>query len=82
MNMQITKQEQFELVYKNNLVLILPELLRDSRVDPSAQDNWAIIWASANEHTEIVRLLLADSRVRDKLSSEQITRYEKQILII
>jgi len=38
-------------------------LLLDDRVDPSANDNWALIAASENGHLEIVKLLLSDSRV-------------------
>ena len=33
-------------------------LLQDKRVDPSAEDNYAIRWASANGYTEVVKLLL------------------------
>jgi Ankyrin repeats (3 copies) len=32
-------------------------LLMDERVDPSADDNEAIKWASANGHLEVVKLL-------------------------
>lgn len=38
-------------------------LLADPRVDPSSQDNAAIILASSKGHSEIVQLLLADDRV-------------------
>jgi hypothetical protein len=38
-------------------------LLGDSRVEPSADDNWAIEEAAENGHTEVVRLLLNDPRV-------------------
>ena len=38
-------------------------LLQDKRVDPSAEDNYAIRWASANGYTDIVKLLLEDERV-------------------
>ncbi len=38
-------------------------LLADQRVDPSAENNWDIIWASKKGHLEIVKLLLADPRV-------------------
>ncbi len=38
-------------------------LLNDPRVDPTADDNWAIQSASRRGHTEVVRLLLADPRV-------------------
>ena len=35
----------------------------DEGVDPSAQDNRAIRWASYNGHIEVVKLLLTDKRV-------------------
>ena len=38
-------------------------LLGDPRVDPSADDNYAIRWASFNGRLEVVKLLLADLRV-------------------
>lgn len=33
------------------------------RVDPSADNNYAIHWASSKGHVEVIKLLLADSRV-------------------
>ena len=42
---------------------IVERLLQDSRVDPSDNDNWAIIFASENGHSAIVERLLQDSRV-------------------
>ena len=38
-------------------------LLHDSRVDPSADNNYAIRTASFNGHAEVVQLLLQDPRV-------------------
>jgi hypothetical protein len=38
-------------------------LLTDSRVDPSARDNYAIRSASRNGHTDVAKVLLADARV-------------------
>jgi len=38
-------------------------LLADPRVNPSAEDNFAIHWASQNGHIEVVKVLLADPRV-------------------
>ena len=38
-------------------------LLADPRVDPSADDNYTIRWASNNGHDKVVSLLLADTRV-------------------
>ena len=38
-------------------------LLKDSRVDPAANNNEAIRYANSNGHVEVVKLLLKDSRV-------------------
>ena len=42
---------------------VVRELLKDSRVDPSAYDNSAIRGASMNGRLEVVRELLKDNRV-------------------
>ena len=42
---------------------IVQSVLTDPRVDPSAKNNIAIIWASTNGHLAIVQFLLADARV-------------------
>jgi len=42
---------------------VIKLLLADERVDPSAQDNYAIRWASEKGHLEVVKLLLADKKV-------------------
>ena len=39
------------------------EILSDSRVDPSAENNYAIKLASHFGHQEVVKLLLSDARV-------------------
>jgi hypothetical protein len=38
-------------------------LMKDERVDPSAQSNAAIRYASENGHSLVVELLLKDKRV-------------------
>jgi hypothetical protein len=38
-------------------------LLADERVDPSANDNYAIRFAAKNGHKEVVKILLADERI-------------------
>ena len=45
--------------YSESIIL----LLQDGRVDPGAQDNYAIRLASQKGHLEIVRILLQDCRV-------------------
>src|SRR5690606_6818132 len=47
----------------NGHLEIVQELLKDNRVNPSAQGNEAIRVASKNGHLEIVRELLKDNRV-------------------
>ena len=42
---------------------IFETLLEDPRVDPSAYNNYAIVFASDNGHLEVVKLLLKDPRV-------------------
>ena len=42
---------------------VVKALLADGRANPCADDNYAIQMAYQNEHTEVVRLLLADPRV-------------------
>ena len=44
-------------------------------VDPSEDGNYAIRYASYNGHTDIVKLLLQDERVKDTLSKEEIEKY-------
>lgn len=46
-----------------NNVAIARELLKDDRVNPASHRNMAITKAAENGHTDMVRLLLADSRV-------------------
>ena len=48
---------------KNGYLEIVQELLKDNRVDPSANNNDAIQWASGNGHLEVVEELLKDNRV-------------------
>ena len=42
---------------------VVQELLKDKRVDPSANNNYAIRWASEKGHLEVVQELLKDNRV-------------------
>ncbi|KAI8891890.1 ankyrin repeat-containing domain protein [Globomyces pollinis-pini] len=47
----------------------IDERFKNSRVDPSAESNYAIRWTSTKGHTETVKLLLADSRVDPSANS-------------
>ena len=55
-------------------------LLADPRVRlaPSADDNEAIRWASGNGHADVVRLLLADSRVDPNARDNEAIRCASQ----
>lgn len=46
------------------------------RVDPSIYRNTSIKWAYKNGHFPVVRVLIKDKRVREKLSKEEIVKYE------
>ena len=48
---------------ENGHTAVVDLLLKDGRVDPAADDNYAIRWASYYRHTEVVKLLLKDKRV-------------------
>lgn len=54
-------------------------LLQDERVDPSDVENLAIKEATENGHKEVVKLLLQDKRVRDKLPKEEFKTLQKWI---
>lgn len=53
---------------------VMKVLLSDSRVDPSAGSNHAIVWASKCGHFEIVKLLLSDPRVLNVCDSKNKSR--------
>jgi len=57
------KNQEFIDAVKNNDVNQVKVLLNDERVDPSADDNYAIRYAAENGRSEVVRLLLQDGRV-------------------
>ncbi len=54
---------QFVCLLKNGHIEVVNILLEDSRVDPSAKDNYASRWASYYGHIEVVNRLLEDPRV-------------------
>ena len=57
------QQEKFDLAINNNDIKNVKLLLKDKRVNPSNNNNSAILLASQNGHLEIVKLLLKDKRV-------------------
>jgi len=60
---------------RNGHIDIVKLLLQDERLDPSDDNNWTIRWASQYEKTGIVKLLIQDERVREKLTPQQIEKY-------
>jgi ankyrin repeat protein len=57
-----TQDDLMKAVRRTDNRELVKQILK-SGVDPSAQDNCAIKWAARNGHTDVVRLLLGDSRV-------------------
>lgn len=55
-------------------VTLVRNLLEDRRVDPRADNNFAIRYAAARGHTDIVRLLLADGRVDPRADNNYASR--------
>ena len=54
----------FKNLIESNIHLeVVKILMQDERVDPSADDNWAIRYASGNGRLEIVKILTQDKRV-------------------
>jgi hypothetical protein len=56
-------QKVFSRAVREGDAVTVRALLADPRVDPAANNNHAIRWASKNGRTEAVRALLADPRV-------------------
>ena len=52
--------------------------MADPRVDPAANENEAIRWASRYGHTETVRLLLADPRVDPTVNDNNPIRWASE----
>ena len=63
LDFSINDQYAIRWASENGYLQIVTSLLKDSRVDPSAEGQYAIKWASQNGHHEVVETLLKDSRV-------------------
>ena len=61
-----------ELACLHGHLPVLERLLQDTRLDPSSNDNTAILWAESKGHFHICKRLLQDHRVRNTLTSEQL----------
>ena len=56
-------EEDFYLACEEGHIEVIERLLQDERVDPAADDNFAIRAASENGHVVVVARLLQDKRV-------------------
>jgi ankyrin repeat protein len=63
---------KFRLEQNKDVISIL---IKDSRIDPSVDDNYAIRWASGGGYTEIVDLLLKDPRVDPSAEDNDAIRW-------
>jgi Ankyrin repeats (3 copies) len=78
-NLNMKPQELFNNWASNNGHLeIVKELLKDKRVDPSDDNNYAIRWASENGHLEVVKELLKDKRVDPSANNNEAIRWASQ----
>jgi hypothetical protein len=66
-NLNMKPQELFNNAVKYNIYQLIPDLLKDKRVNPSDNNNYAITKASSEGYLEIVKELLKDERVVNKL---------------
>ena len=63
---------------RNNKLLAVTSLLRDPRVDPSLDKNYAIRYASGFGYDEIVEILLKDDRVDPSAFCNSALRFASQ----
>ncbi|GAH45508.1 unnamed protein product, partial [marine sediment metagenome] len=59
----VTGDNRIRIALESGNLKAAIELLKEKRVDPSADDNCAIRWASKNGYVEVVKELLKDKRV-------------------
>ena len=72
---KIDMVELFEEAIKTIDIELIDLLLHDPCVDPSADDNWAIRWASTNGHLAVVDRLLQDVRVDPSANNNETIRF-------
>ena len=58
----MTLEEKFSLAVKNDVIWLFQECI-DAGYDPSVWNNWAIRYTSSHGRLEVVKVLLADTRV-------------------
>jgi hypothetical protein len=67
--------EIFKMLCEGGATDLVRLLLTDSRIDPSANKNFALHGACRNEHLEVVELLLRDKRVDPSGYSQEALRF-------
>ena len=79
-NWQVYNLSQgFQLASRNGHLDIVKELLKDNRVDPTDNNNYAIKNAYENGYTNIVKILLDNDYVKNKLTNNDMIKYENYI---
>ena len=63
----------------NGFIPMIKLLLSDKCLNPSLNDNYAIIVAYKKDHNEIVELLWQNKRVKDTLKKDNLDLYNKLI---
>jgi heme oxygenase len=58
----------------NSHLGVVERLLQDKRVDPSADENYAVAWAAQNGHLAVVERLLQDKRVDPSAEGNEAVR--------
>ena len=67
-----------EIYLAGGLESVSRVLLDDSRIDPGANYNWWISWASQHGHLDLVRFLCNDSRVDPSDNEDEAIRLASQ----
>ena len=72
-------QEKFYKTIKNNDINNVELLLKNEKINPSKDNNYAVQLASENGHIDIVNLLWQDQRVKDTLKVDDKELYNELI---
>ena len=75
---QYPKNEQFIKSIRMNYVELIKLFLSDINFDPSANNNYAIIYASYHGHIEIIKLLLNHPRVDPSADNNYAIKIARQ----
>jgi hypothetical protein len=69
------RQLRRAMAAENGHLAVVERLLQDKRVDPSADDNYAVRWAAVNGHLAVVERLLQDKRVDPSADDNYAVRW-------